>query len=149
MGPLCLVNKERHLVRWIINENRKVVGFGPDDFDLERIGLLVKEYKPLVDMSAEYGILVTPFRDGFCQLHWFLSIDGRYYADEDGYGMDDQEEVSCFIDRNLKVIIPIQRMDYIEILYPMEQKAKKIVQESELESHEACQELENESLRGK
>ena len=65
------------------------------------------------------------------------------------YGMDDQEEVSCFIDRNLKVIIPIQRMDYIEILYPMEQKAKKIVQESELESHEACQELENERLRGK
>ena len=133
-GPLCLVNKERHLVRWIINENRKVVGFGADDFDLERIGLLVKEYKPLVDMSAEHGILVTPFRDGFCALHWFLSIDGRYYADEDGYGMDDQEEVSCFIDRNLKVIIPIQRMDYIDILFPMEQKAKKIVQESEIES---------------
>lgn len=133
-GPLCLVNKERHLVRWIINENRKVIGFGADDFDLERIGLLVKEYKPLVDMSAEHGILVTPFRDGFCVLHWFLSIDGRYYADEDGYGMDDQEEVRCFIDRNLKVIIPILRMDYIDILYPMEQKAKKIVQESEIES---------------
>ena len=45
-------------------------------------------------------------------LTWMLHPDGRYYADEDGFGMenDDEENIYCIIDSNLRIVIPWQPM---------------------------------------
>ena len=46
------------------------------------------------------------FKDGLCAISWTLYPDGRYFADEDGYGMEDndEEEVYAIIDTDLKIV---------------------------------------------
>ena len=54
--------------------------------------------------------------------------DGRYFADEDGYGMEDNEEenVYCIIDSNLRIVIPWQPMTDGEMAEKMREARDKI-----------------------
>ena len=46
------------------------------------------------------------FKDGLCAISWKLYPDGRYFADEDGFGMEDndEEEVYAIIDTDLNIV---------------------------------------------
>ena len=35
----------------------------------------------------------SKYQGGLCRISWMVQPDGRYYADEDGFGADDDEEV--------------------------------------------------------
>ena len=50
------------------------------------------------------------FKDGLCAISWTLYPDGRYFADEDGFGMEDndEEEVYAIIDIDLNIIEPFR-----------------------------------------
>ncbi len=50
------------------------------------------------------------FKNGLCAITWTLYPDGRYFADEDGFGMEDndEEEVYAIIDTNLDIIEPFR-----------------------------------------
>ena len=50
------------------------------------------------------------FKDGLCAISWMLYPDGRYFADEDGFGMEDndEEEVYAIIDIDLNIIEPFR-----------------------------------------
>lgn len=50
------------------------------------------------------------FKDGLCAISWMLYPDGRYFADSDGFGMEDndEEEVYAIIDTNLDVVEPFR-----------------------------------------
>ena len=50
------------------------------------------------------------FKDGLCAISWMLYPDGRYFADSDGFGMEDndEEEVYAIIDTNLDVVKPFR-----------------------------------------
>ena len=51
--------------------------------------------------------------------------DGRYFADEDGFGMEDndEEKAYCIINKDLEIIVPFQPMDDVEeILRKYEKK---------------------------
>ncbi|MBQ4063526.1 MAG: hypothetical protein IJC92_04530 [Bacteroidaceae bacterium] len=55
------------------------------------------------------------FKEGICAITWTLYPDGRYFADGDGYGMEDcYEEVACaIIDHNLDIIEPFRPIEDI------------------------------------
>ena len=56
-----------------------------------------------------------------------LYPDGRYFADEDGYGMEDNEEVKvyCVLDYNLQVVRPFGPVDDVtELLNKMRREKK-------------------------
>ena len=59
-----------------------------------------------------YGSLGTwdGFKDGFCAISWTLYPDGRYFADSDGYGMEDNDEEKVYgiIDENLNFVVPFR-----------------------------------------
>ena len=57
-----------------------------------------------------------------------LHPDGRYYADEDGFGMedDDEENIYCIIDSNLRIIIPWQPMTDREMAEKMREARERI-----------------------
>ena len=63
-------------------------------------------------MSAPYGFNINSFGDGRALVSWTLHPDGRYSADEDGYGMNDDEEIKVYgvINDKCEVIIPFQPM---------------------------------------
>ena len=48
----------------------------------------------------------TNCKNGLIALSWMLYPDGRYFADEDGFGMEDNDEVNiaAVIDEDCNVI---------------------------------------------
>ena len=45
-------------------------------------------------MSANFRFWVFPFKDGLADVEWTVRPDGMYWADEDGYGMTDEDAIS-------------------------------------------------------
>lgn len=64
------------------------------------------------DKKMSYGHLNrwSSFKEGICALTWTVYPDGRYFADEDGFGMEHnpEEEAYCIIDKDLNIIVPWQ-----------------------------------------
>ncbi len=52
------------------------------------------------------------FEHGVCALCWTIIPDGLYFADEDGFGAEDNDEenVYCIINMDLEIIVPFQPM---------------------------------------
>ena len=69
-------------------------------------------------------------QNGVAQVSWQLNPDGRYYMDEDGYGMTDDEEIEIygFIDQNAKVVVKFKNINecYGE-LDKMRKEAEEII----------------------
>ena len=65
-------------------------------------------------LRVEYAILsISHFKDGKARVGWMLYPDGMYFADEDGYGMEDNDEVNiaAVIDEDCKVIEKFKLVD--------------------------------------
>lgn len=56
--------------------------------------------------NALFPTHVCKFQDGVARVLWQINPDGRYYMDEDGYGMTDDEEIQLIgaIDRSGLVV---------------------------------------------
>lgn len=56
------------------------------------------------------------FKDGLCAISWMLYPDGQYFADSDGYGMEDNDEevVYAIIDTDLNIIEPFRPVKNVE-----------------------------------
>ena len=85
-----------------------------------------------VELRAKYYFGVNSFEDGVASVDWTLEPDGRYYADEYGYGMTDDEEISfhAFIDRAGHILVPFQPMDE-ELMRHYREQAVKIAKNRE------------------
>lgn len=67
--------------------------------------------KALERAKAHCGLfptLIRGFHKGVAEVTWQINPDGRYYMDEDGSGMSDDEEISLWgkIDRKGNVVVP-------------------------------------------
>ncbi len=49
-----------------------------------------------ISTLANYYFGVNPFKDGVACVQWTLQPDGCYYADSDGYGMNDDDEINMY-----------------------------------------------------
>lgn len=68
--------------------------------------------------SAYYQrFAIGKFKNGVALVEWTLYPDGRYFMDEDGYGMEDNEESKLygFIDKKAHVVIPFQAKGWEEL----------------------------------
>ncbi len=72
-----------------------------------------KAQRNAVELRAPYYFGINEFEDGVAYLSWTLQPDGRYYADEDGFGMTDDDEITlyAFIDTKANILVPFQPMD--------------------------------------
>ena len=68
----------------------------------------------------EYAALnrYSGFVDGICVIDWMLYPDGRYFADSDGFGMEDNDEENVYavIDSNLEIIAPFRPVNDVDDL---------------------------------
>mgnify|MGYP003180981731 CR=1 FL=1 len=55
---------------------------------------------------AMFPTFVEDFQNGVARVRWQINPDGRYYMDDDGYGMTDDEEVEIYgyINKEGKVV---------------------------------------------
>lgn len=58
------------------------------------------------ELSAHFPTRIGPFRHGRAEVFWEINPDGRYYMDEDGFGMTDDVEITLrgTIDRRGRVV---------------------------------------------
>lgn len=127
-GPLFYANANTGIARQLLDENSNLVGFEDKDFDWDKL----KDVEHPYDLNRRhvgYGGLgrYNDFRDGVCCLCWMLYPDGRYFADEDGFGGEDNDEenIYCVIDSNLRIVIPWQPMSD-EVMAAKMREAKEI-----------------------
>ena len=61
--------------------------------------------------DAHFPTHVGYYENGIAKVWWQINPDGRYYMDEDGYGMTDDEEIQLIgaIDRTGKVVEKYRR----------------------------------------
>jgi hypothetical protein len=91
--------------------NMDFVNFTTDDIDWNSIKQLPeKAIMRAQEMSAQFPTFIRGFRNGIAEVSWQLNPDGRYYMDEDGFGMTSDEEITVygFIDAEMNVLVKFQ-----------------------------------------
>ena len=98
----------------IMDGNMDFVNFTTDDIDWDSIKQLPEKAKMRAqEMSAQFPTFIRGFRKGVAEVSWQLNPDGRYYMDEDGFGMTSDEEITVygFIDSEMNVLVKFQYID--------------------------------------
>ena len=108
-----IVNPALKKVYPISEANGKLVGFTHDDIDWDNVNQL-EHNGDAERLVADYGGLsIEGYQDGIARVDWMLYPDGRYFADEDGFGMEDNDEVNitAYIDTQCRVVVKFQAME--------------------------------------
>ena len=107
---LFIVNPALKKVYPISTASGRLVGFTHEDIDWDSVSQL-EHHGDAERLVANYGGLsIGDFQDGVARVNWMLYPDGRYFADEDGFGMEDNDEVniSAYIDTECRVVVKFQ-----------------------------------------
>ena len=91
-SEMTLYKGDEELVRELTTRNGWIIDFPgvyPGKWQ-EELG----ECEPMP--YTQFVAMVWHFRDGFACFEWMVQPDGRYYADEDGFGAERDEEVTLY-----------------------------------------------------
>ena len=66
---------------------------------------------PQGDEQVKFTFWISPYREGKASVRWMIQPDGRYFADEDGYGAEHCVEITVhsFLDEDGKFTEPFDR----------------------------------------
>ena len=106
-----LVDNKNGRAYEIMDAYLNFVKFTKDDIDWESLAVLPEGVKSMAQrLSAQFPTFISDFHDGIAQVSWQLNPDGRYYMDEDGYGMTDDKEITVYgyIDTEMNVLVKFQ-----------------------------------------
>lgn len=84
-----------------------LVNFSHEDVDWDSLSSLPDELLSRARRGyAGFPTQVGKFEQGVAEVSWQLNPDGRYYEDEDGYGMTEDQEITLrgAIDRKGRVV---------------------------------------------
>lgn len=98
-----------------------------NDIDWDSLqGLPQKTIWQARTLNAVFPTFIRKYNGGVASVDWELNPDGRYYMDEDGFGMTDDDEITIygFIDRNGKPLVKFQTIKNFKELDMMEEEAK-------------------------
>lgn len=90
-----------------MDENETLVTVTDGDIDWDSLKGLPEKYIDRAKAhSGHFPTLIRHFHNGEAEVSWQINPDGRYYEDEDGFGMTDDEEIALIgtIDRTGHVI---------------------------------------------
>lgn len=100
-----LVNTVLQKAYNILDSMGHILSFSHDDIDWDSVNQL--EHKSSADrLEARYYFGIGAYKDGLARVDWMLYPDGRYFADADGFGMEDNDEVNihAYIDTECRVV---------------------------------------------
>lgn len=126
--PRYLVDEKNKTAVEFMNGMMRLQTVCGDDIDWQSLESLSDE---VIDraraLNAVYPTFVRQYKDGVAEVSWELNPDGRYYMDEDGFGMTDDVEITIYgyIDRDGKPLIKFRTIEDYKELDDMEREAKK------------------------
>ena len=107
---IYILDTETGVMRQFVDIEERLLVDDSEVNDRQIASHLSHGYNYLHDRIAGFGGLHAwdGFKGGFCALDWTIYPDGRYFADDGGFGMEDNDaEVAyCVIDRNLEIVVP-------------------------------------------
>ena len=123
-----IVNTELKKAYTISEADGSLVAFTKDDIDWDNVSQL-EHNGDAYSLQACYYFGIEDYKDGLARVNWMLYPDGRYFADEDGFGMEDNDEVNiyAYIDTECRVLVKFQDMENSEKVKVLYQEAKKKV----------------------
>ncbi len=115
-------NYELYVANTLTGKIRKLStadgGLLVDDNDID-YDTIVKEYENGIGNARAKAIRYAGinrwdgFKNGLCAISWMLYPAGQYFADSDGFGMDDNDEevVYAIMNTNLEILEPFRPVD--------------------------------------
>ncbi len=129
--PRFVLNHNDKTAFELMDGNEYLVTVTQDDIDWESLKKL-PEY--VVDtarcLSFHFLSFVRGYRNGVARVDWQLNPDGRYYMDDDGFGMtsDIEIEIYGFIDRRGNVLVKFQAVENYADIDKLRKEAEMILQ---------------------
>lgn len=126
--PRFLVDERNKTAVEIMNEWTILLTVCADDIDWKSLeGLPSHAIDKAKRLNASFPTFVKNYNDDVAEMSWQINPDGRYYMDEDGYGMTNDDEITIYsyVDRAGKPLVCFRNInDYAE-LNKMEEEARK------------------------
>lgn len=108
-----------------------------DDIDWSTLkGVPEKALDRAHALFARFPTSIKKYEDGVAQVDWMINPDGMYYADSDGYGVtnDDEIELYGFIDHRGHVVVKFRFInDDWKLLKQMRTEAEQIINQQNIE----------------
>lgn len=104
-GHDCWLWNKSAAVIYPLVKNEKAVFCTIDDIDEAALAHIRSEW-PTWNLEAEFRLWVFKDKNGLYRVEWTVQPDGMYYADEDGYGMTNDDEIIIhgYIDDRAQVV---------------------------------------------
>lgn len=109
-----VINKKTGEARMFVSANGELLAAG-NEINFDAIKRECPHFNGCKAVEYWFG-RYSNFKNGLCALCWTIFPDGRYFADEDGFGMEDndEEKVYCIINKKMEIIVPFQPMNDVE-----------------------------------
>lgn len=127
---LIVLNTMTKKVYPLVWPDGEITVFKKDDIDWESVDKL-EHNNDARELWVNYHFSIGNFENGVACIDWMLYPDGLYFADEDGFGMEDFDEVnvSAYIDTNCRVLVKFQEMEELEKRRMLREEACKILRD--------------------
>ena len=128
--PWMLINHNNKTAIEFMDDNETLLTVTEDDVDWKLLKKLPEDAICRAQwLSFHFPSFIRGFRNGVAQVDWQLNPDGRYYMDDDGFGMtaDEEIEIYGFIDTEGKVVVKFQAINDSKDLERMRKVAEEIV----------------------
>lgn len=105
--PRFLMDARTKTAVEFMNEHRILQTVGTKDIDWSSLRQAPENAVAMAKArDAYYPTIIQSFSNGVAQVRWTLHPDGRFYMDEDGFGMTNDTEISLTgsIDRTGRVV---------------------------------------------
>lgn len=126
--PRFLVDETNKTAVEFMNEWTTLLTVCADDIDWDSLeGLPSFAIDRAKRLNALFPTFVRNYKDDVAQMSWQINPEGRYYMDEDGYGMTNDDEITIYgyVDRAGKPLVGFRNIaDYAE-LNQMEEEARE------------------------
>lgn len=128
--PRYLINHNTKKAYKFIDGGQYLLTVTQDDIDWDSLKDLSEDALICArELSFQYPSFISKFNKGVAEVRWQLNPDGRYFMDDDGFGMTDDEEVNIygFIDQNAKVVVKFRNIKNSKEHDTMRKEAETIV----------------------
>lgn len=128
--PRFLMDNNTKCAYEFMDSDEMLVTVSQNDIDWDSLqSLPQKAIQRACRLSFHYPSFIRLFKNGVAEVAWQLNPDGRYYMDDDGFGMTDDKEINIygFIDKTGTVVVKFQAIDSGKQLYAMRRVAEKRV----------------------
>jgi len=112
-----LVNHEAKEAYELMNRSFTLTFISNNDVDWKGVETLDNNSNAYSFSAYYQRFAVEQFKNGVALVEWTLYPDGRYFIDEDGFGMEDNDEsvLYGFIDKKARVVVPFQAKGWKEL----------------------------------